>query len=54
MESNVQKLLFIAKLNNLNENLRKCERIVNKVNENYNVNEINNKFRKTFENLCRM
>ena len=51
MESNVQKLLFIAKLNNLNENLRKCERIVNKVNENYNVNEINNKFRKTLR-IC--
>ena len=42
MEFILNKLLFISKLNNLNDNLKKKENIVNKVNNDYNVNEINN------------
>ena len=49
MESLIEKLLFISKLNNLSKNLRECERLVNKVNQNYNVNEINNNLVKTLK-----
>ena len=41
MEFILNKLLFISKLNNLNDNLKKIESIVNKVNNDNNVNEIN-------------
>ena len=33
---------MIFKLNNLTKNIEKGERLVKKVNQNYNVNEINN------------
>ena len=49
MESLIEKLLFISKLNNLSKNLRECERLVNKVNQNYNVNEINYNLVKTLK-----
>ena len=49
MEFILKKLRFIFKLNNLNEKLVKCESVVNKVNQNYNVNEINNNFIKTLK-----
>ena len=41
MESIAEKLLFISTLNNFGENLRECKRLVNKVNQNYNVNKFN-------------
>ena len=48
MEFIFNKLLLISKLNNLNENLVKCESVVNKV-KHCNVNEINNNLMKTFK-----
>ena len=42
MESLIKKLSFISKLNNLNANFTNMERIVNKINDNCNVNKINN------------
>ena len=49
MESLIEKLLFISKINNLSKNLRECERLVNKVNQNYNKSEINNNFVETLK-----
>ena len=49
MESIVNKLLFISKLNNLKKNTEKCKIILNKVKQNYNVNGIENNFFKTFK-----
>ena len=43
MESIVEKLSFISKLNNVNKNLRKCERLVNK------VKQLNDSFFKTLK-----
>ena len=40
MKSICEKLLLISKFNNLNEDLNKCENIVNAVNINYNVNKM--------------
>ena len=42
MEFILNKLLFISKLNNLNDNLMKSENIVNKKINDLNVNEIKN------------
>ena len=42
MKSIFEKLLFISNLNKLNDNLKKCENIVNKFNLDYNVNRIDN------------
>ena len=42
MKSICEKLLFIWNLNKLNDNLMKCENIVNKFNLEYDVNRIDN------------
>ena len=39
MEFILNKLLFISKLNNLNDNLKKIESIVNKVNNDNNLKQ---------------
>ena len=44
-----EKLLLISKLNNLSNNFVNMERIVNKVNTNYNMSEINNNSVKEFK-----
>ena len=42
MKNIFEKLLFISKFNNLNNDFIKMENIVNKLNLDYNVNKINN------------
>ena len=57
MNSVVEKLMFIKKFNNLNDNLKNLKKLVNEVNINYNFNEIDNKLGKFFtisaESKCR-
>ena len=48
MESISKKLLFRFKVKYLYNNLKKFEKIVNKLNIDYNVNEINNNQLKMF------
>ena len=57
MKSILGKLMLIQKFNNFNDKLKNLEKHVNKININYNSNDINNKL-KTFvkisaENKCR-
>ena len=49
MQSLFDKLLFISKLNYLNENHVKFESFVNKLNLNYDVNKIDNNSMKMFK-----
>ena len=49
MEFILNKLLFISKLNNLNENLMKCESVVTKNKLEHNIKQINNNSVKMFE-----
>ena len=49
MKSIVEKLSFLQKLNNVNDNLKILEKFANKVNVNYNFNEIDNNYTKVLK-----